>query len=854
MQVVFLGRMILLSEALELARRGFPVFPLSPNTKIPLKGSQGVKDASTDEIRIKTAWATLPRANIGVALGKNSGIVAIDVDRNHGATEADFAKFPRTVTVRTRNGRHFYYKYPLGGVKSHVVTPGTNGDDKQAAAYLRSDGYYVVGPYSVVSWQDGNTLTPWEYDFHEDAGGRLSFADCPLADLPEWCCDPGPRNESDKSGCEAGNNHSVGGPANGKDHQSEWQPVTYPENTRHASLLKAATAMHREGKSREEIRARLHKYNQEKCQPPKPPEVIGPEIEGIVKWVVEKVPLAQPNQAGAKVTQGVCQSVTTGTGATGSDSLAATGSDSLVNESEFIEFIIPLGHRDTDYYYTSSSNRQIVTISRGSHNMNSLLDLMPLDYWAKKYGKEKGGVDSTRACADLMEECRDTGIFDDRKMRGLGCWNDGGKLVVHLGDRLFVDGKVLPLNQLASKYIYALSVSMPDVHKNPLPNWESLQLVQAANALKWRDTSHGILLAGFLAVFRLCGALAWRPMVWLTGPSGSGKTTVTEQIVSAIAGAYGVSVMGATTEAGLRQELFCDSRPVIYDEAETGEGQRSHNRMRSIIELIRQASSNSASRIYKGTADGKGHTFNINSAFLLASIRVNLTEEADLNRFSILELDRNDPSQWPVIKKLLDPIDNQFGDRLFARMVEMYPVLLANIKLFENLIAETTDRRTGQQYGALLAGFGCLVSDVGVTEEYARHLISRIGALKPNAMSAERDSDEVECLNHLLTSTVRVDLTDQSRTLSIAELLSCGGPGTSFYEHHVMLGLDRDETHVYVACSHSGLKKLFFGTKWQDNWTGALSRLKTAKRSERHYFAARQLRCVKIPTGLLSDK
>ncbi len=68
-----------LEAALGYAGLGWPVFPLSPGTKVPLKGTRGFEDATTDPDQIRRWWARWPAANIGLPPGA-AGMVAIDLD------------------------------------------------------------------------------------------------------------------------------------------------------------------------------------------------------------------------------------------------------------------------------------------------------------------------------------------------------------------------------------------------------------------------------------------------------------------------------------------------------------------------------------------------------------------------------------------------------------------------------------------------------------------------------------------------------------------------------------------------------------------------------------------------------
>ena len=68
----------LLSAALWYASVGLRVFPLSPGTKIPYKGSAGCHDASRNEDVIRGWWEPDPDSNIGIATGHLIDVVDID--------------------------------------------------------------------------------------------------------------------------------------------------------------------------------------------------------------------------------------------------------------------------------------------------------------------------------------------------------------------------------------------------------------------------------------------------------------------------------------------------------------------------------------------------------------------------------------------------------------------------------------------------------------------------------------------------------------------------------------------------------------------------------------------------------
>ena len=127
-----------LSAALEYAKRGFHVFPLKPQSKVPLT-KNGFKDATTDAATIRDWWTQTPNANIGIATGRVSGLWVVDVD---GAYPNTFPPLPES-TVKTSKGFHYYFAYPPEvEIRSRAKIEG-------ACVDVRGEGGYIVVPPSI---------------------------------------------------------------------------------------------------------------------------------------------------------------------------------------------------------------------------------------------------------------------------------------------------------------------------------------------------------------------------------------------------------------------------------------------------------------------------------------------------------------------------------------------------------------------------------------------------------------------------------------------------------------------------------------------------------------------------------
>lgn len=114
--------------ALAYIKKGWLVLPLVYKGKAPHGRlvPNGSIDATKDEATVRSWFSSGESFNIGICAGKQSGLVILDVDPEHGGDES-LAKFkvPQTPTVQTGGGgRHFYFKHPGTDVRNSAGTIG----------------------------------------------------------------------------------------------------------------------------------------------------------------------------------------------------------------------------------------------------------------------------------------------------------------------------------------------------------------------------------------------------------------------------------------------------------------------------------------------------------------------------------------------------------------------------------------------------------------------------------------------------------------------------------------------------------------------------------------------------------
>lgn len=145
----------MLAAALWYAEHGLRVFPLSPGSKIPFKGTRGCLDATDDPGQLREWWEATPDANVGVATGHLVDVVDIDGYTGQVSRSDHWQAFERLavlgiVSTPRDGGVHLYVPASGRGNKTGLYD---NVD-------YRGIGGYVVGPPSRTDVGAYAWLTP----------------------------------------------------------------------------------------------------------------------------------------------------------------------------------------------------------------------------------------------------------------------------------------------------------------------------------------------------------------------------------------------------------------------------------------------------------------------------------------------------------------------------------------------------------------------------------------------------------------------------------------------------------------------------------------------------------------------
>ncbi|MCP9840143.1 hypothetical protein KBY93_05770 [Synechococcus sp. J7-Johnson] len=523
-----------------------------------------------------------------------------------------------------------------------------------------------------------------------------------------------------------------------------------------------------------------------------------------------------------------------------------------------------LGYDSEANYYQPSSTGQILRLGRSSHTATQLVALAPLRHWETLY-PSRTGVNWAAAASDLHERSAATGMFAPERIRGRGAWWDSGRTVLHLGDRLITPDGEHPITEpFPSRHIYQ---RLKRLHGpggvKPLSVEDAAVIVSIANRFRWEVPASGTLLVGWVVLGPICGALPWRPHLWLTAGAGTGKSAILDRFVVPLLGDFALVVSGATTEAGLRQTICCDAVPVVFDEAESNE-KGDQQRMQAILSLARVASSESSAAMLKGSPNGEVSRYRVRSMFLLSSIATALKQGADKSRFAQLTLrspsdipKQEREAHWASLDRDLDcHITPELSRRLIARTAGLIPMIRQAAGVFTRAAARHFDsQRLGDQYGTLLAGAWSLLSDVGPTEAEAELCIA---AHEWDSYSQSTEiPDERRCIQTILQRPIRVETNDKPLTRTIGELVDLATSRDSCIEISPDLadqtlarhGLRAEPDRLLVSNTAKAIEQILADTAWVNSWPVVLSRLPGAVRSGPVRFrgAGMVTRAVAVP-------
>ena len=794
----------LLEAAREYATAGIPIFPCQPGKKQPAT-AHGFKSASLDV----TGWPE--GGNIGLPL--SGYIYVLDVDGDAGwESLRKMPALPETLTVLTgakrgqARGAHYYFASTTTQ-RSRKIAPGLE---------TRGLGAYVLAPPSIHP-------CGLKYELEASSADTIAIAPDWVTVTPAKATPPPPP-----------------------------PPESSPRAlTRAAKFVAKYTRLAAANGNRNNYGADLAMQLRDLSLPISAAEPLMRQyqesVQGIgdheYKWAEAQATLRSIFTTGARPAPASPNAPPPPPPEPGVDPCKALK-------------IRPLGYDLQTFYYFPQITKQVIGLTAQNHRKLNLLAMSDDETtWRRYFAHKQQGWSHESAAAHLMRACKERGIFTDALRRGRGAWRDPDAIALHLGNRVVYNGKEHDLLTVPGRAVYEACAALP--YGEPMSDNVARGIFETSMRLSWLNRFFGVLMSGWIVLAPVCGALDWRPHIWLTGNKGSGKTTLLKKFIMPLTGGWSHLYEGGSTEAGIRQSLKRDALPVILDEAE-GEDEKQWQRLQAILQLCRSSSSQSGAQTVKGSAGSAPIQFEIRSMFCFSSIGVPLVQDADESRVAVLTLGPQlPPAEWATISAHLDTFTPELGRALIARTVSILPSILINARKFSSLLSEHLgSSRAGDQYGTLVAGAASLKYPREMTGPEVFDFIKAYNISE--LVEDVEQSDEWRCLHAILQHIVRINESNRREARSLGELLdeACRHTGGDTAREYLMrhgLKVDKRNRALMISGSHIQLYSILRGTPWAYGWARILARIDGAKRMEsaQRFGAGGMHRCVAIPLRLI---
>jgi hypothetical protein len=553
----------------------------------------------------------------------------------------------------------------------------------------------------------------------------------------------------------------------------------------------------------------------------------------------------------------------------------------------------PLGHRDGVFYFLDPHGqmRWLTKLDAQSimglfvRRLQALYHAFPKFVADRKTGEvhlKAEHFDQQLAASAMFKACGERGLFDPiGAIRGPGAWtDDDGRLIYHCGDVLLVDGKEIEPQSIDGK-VYTASPSIP--HPAPAakdartPRDDATAALETFGTWQWeRPTIDPMLMLAKIGIQMLGGALAARPVYWITGPRASGKTALDDLIRALLGGDKGLIRSADATKSGITSRIGHSSLAVMIDELEPGD--EDDKRGKDIIALARIAYT--GDQLLRGSADQKGYSSNVFSSFMFSSILVpGKLEASDRSRLIMMNL-KPFPEGTPPLQFRAETWRNR-GARIKRDLIDRWPTWNQRFDLWLEALAEhKIDGRAGKNWATILGMAQMALSEALPTAE---ELVGWTSKVAPHARAVTEDvGDDADDIVTWLMS-YRFDPFRRGEQHTLGSWIKAAGwrpnagkkifsdsgdwhvddiskkANTSLATIGIRVFGTKEQPMLFVATKPlQGLLEIFARSKWAGGaWSQSLQRLPGASASAASkYFGPVQTKGSVIPfqsiPGLLS--
>lgn len=476
-----------------------------------------------------------------------------------------------------------------------------------------------------------------------------------------------------------------------------------------------------------------------------------------------------------------------------------------------------LGYMESEYYYSSSDNNQIIRISASGHsNVLNMLQLIPVEWWKKTYGIKDEESDNVivpwkEVASKLMDQCRQAGLFNPEKVRGIGVWEDGSHFIVNNGQ------EILPKVNPISQYHYQKLVKSEHALSRELDQEELDYLLTGFMNIHYKNKKDYLYLSAWIIQAQIFSVLPWRFHLWLTGQRGNGKSEIVKWCSQLVPNS--LLTMNATA-AGIRQELKNNARAICFDESEPDSG-----RIDGIMELARQMSTNSEAKVLRGSAHGDAIRTNTQCLFLMGSIQTVNFNSADASRFFVVEITPpkdQTAEQFDELSTVFSLISKDKAN-LFTTAFNAIPSILSSINICKRHFRDhyRMESRLADQLSAAVACFWVYSSRKAITTAQLDDIVEAYGLIQSDYMESNQSQDSESCYHDIMNCNP--DIRENKTLARIIEQVMVNqskpdyGDGNSCQFTALLSSLGirvLDKKKLFLASNSAKLKKIV--PKWSD--------------------------------------
>ena len=450
----------------------------------------------------------------------------------------------------------------------------------------------------------------------------------------------------------------------------------------------------------------------------------------------------------------------------------------------------------------------------------------------------------------FVRQCREAGKWDSaRPMRSLGLWQDGDRVVLHLGDQIWrLDGPrksevltvIEAIRERGSGPLYELRPPAPRPGKKAATRDDGAWVREILDLWEFESLGDGItgadVVAGWMAAALLGAVAPFRGHLLVNALAGSGKTTLV-QFVHGVLSALAGDIIDAFTEAGLRNDLAGKARPVLLDETEGQDGLAGPGPVERALELFRRMATGNGGSRRQGDVGGGSVTMTAVGAVMMAAINPPKLLPADASRIVEIRLLPVRPDKGTTRAQLKTVIEKAraLAPAMLTRVIKGSWRYREDVdELTAAMGRSGLDPRTADLVAMLAAGRRLLLHDEPLTAEEADAEVRRWAPLLAQRAEADAVTNPgADAFAHLLSADAGLQLKNGRReTLGgmVRRAIRNDHLDTDVLPNHGLRvrfeeGPDgRKGPWLLVANSNPKLEAIFRPTVWR-NWRRALQNL-----------------------------